>query len=806
MLDIEESIKWLENSENYLNYYEYSDFRNLKLIGDGAFGSVMKVVKEHAKNILVHQKSIKIADFGLSKKIFDDLNNTNEIRGCIPYIDPKITAIIQGKRETIIDGTPIEYGKIYQDCWKYEPDKRPNMHEVVSSIKAITSLLKSLRITSIKSENNLSLHRQKSSHSSVLVVRHASSNANFHANNLSKDSFEAIFINKESINKLIKYIIKKQDEGITFEQIKNLIEHKILDFNQTINKLVEWLKENKQNNQEFAWLLGLFYYHNIGINENGTKAFELFLKSAENNYSISQVYLAKCFYNGYGIECYKKLSFNWYHKAVENGSIIGQLYLGHCYEFGIGTQANKMKSVYWYREATNNRNLTAKLQLANCYRIGKGIKKDEYKAFEYYEILAKQEIADAQYQLGNCFYNGIGTKSDKVQASCWYEKAAHYGHIIATDDLKKKFDKKLKLKKNEDAKLYKKIYIKGLNKIGTFNHSGLGKKRKEKALNNFRKATEGGNKVAQYHLGHYYQYSERINEIKAFEFYKMSADQGYNFAQVQLGYCYDNYDKGFGIEFNKEKAFDLYLKVAEEENLIAIITQNNLGKLYENGEGVEQDLDKAIYWYNKSAETSLYETTEIKANFLFQGVAEIRIAIPTFNGLAKIISISENNTIKKANYWYDRAVGNRTDENGHGIGQYKLGECYDLGNGVEKNEIKAFENYQKSANQGYLNAKFQLGYCFINGIGIDTSREKGIKLYNETAKRNDDYFYKESANKGYLEAKYKVGYFYEYGIVVDIDKEKALELFKVAAEEGNSNSQKRITNLYEYEAKQNKNL
>ncbi len=45
--DIEESIvyiDWLENSivNEYFNYYEYSDFKNIQPIGIGAFGKVSR--------------------------------------------------------------------------------------------------------------------------------------------------------------------------------------------------------------------------------------------------------------------------------------------------------------------------------------------------------------------------------------------------------------------------------------------------------------------------------------------------------------------------------------------------------------------------------------------------------------------------------------------------------------------------------------------------------------------------------------------------------------------------------------------
>ncbi|EXX54982.1 Rad53p [Rhizophagus irregularis DAOM 197198w] len=138
----------------------------------------------HANNILVHQNNIKLADFGLSKKIAEASSSASRILGVIPYVDPKkfndqnknyklneksdvysigvllwqissgcepfknkgydydaslMLFILKGKREEMIYGTPVEYNKLYTECWKYEPNERPNMQEVVSALKAIIS-------------------------------------------------------------------------------------------------------------------------------------------------------------------------------------------------------------------------------------------------------------------------------------------------------------------------------------------------------------------------------------------------------------------------------------------------------------------------------------------------------------------------------------------------------------------------------------------------------------------------------------------------------------------------------------------
>ncbi|POG67101.1 kinase-like domain-containing protein [Rhizophagus irregularis DAOM 181602=DAOM 197198] len=139
-------------------------------------------VIKHGKNILIHQKNIKLADFGLSKKISEASSNTS-VLGVIPYVDPKsfddkekyklnkksdvysvgvllwqissghipfheddygprlMLSILNGRREKIIDGTPVKYSNLYTECWRDEPNKRPNIQEITSTLKSINSLI-----------------------------------------------------------------------------------------------------------------------------------------------------------------------------------------------------------------------------------------------------------------------------------------------------------------------------------------------------------------------------------------------------------------------------------------------------------------------------------------------------------------------------------------------------------------------------------------------------------------------------------------------------------------------------------------
>lgn len=415
----------------------------------------------------------------------------------------------------------------------------------------------------------------------------------------STDTFESS-IDNIVVDELIKIMIKNHDKGITFDQIKEIINEKILRSGRTTENLVNWLIKN-QVGPQYIHFLGLLYYYNIyniNIEENSIKAFELFSKASKSDYSLSQVYLAKCYNDGCGTKKDNILAFQWYEKSVGNGNNIGEFYLGYCYEFGIGTKIEKKKSVELYRKAAKNGNITATIYLADCYRLGKGVDKNETKAFEYYKILANKDVADAQYQLGNCFYHGIGTKIDKQYAFDWYKKATINGNFFANDILKIYFDKKERVEIDElkDAKFhkifsYKRLIQFGLNYLGII----LSKTNYEKAFYYFQKTAEDGCKVAKSNLGGCYLRGRGVkkDERKAYELYNQSASQGFIAAKLNLGFCYE---LGIGTDINETKAFELYKIAAENGNAIACF---KLGLCYTLGYGVNIDKKKALQLFKK---------------------------------------------------------------------------------------------------------------------------------------------------------------------------------------------------------------
>jgi len=123
----------------------------------------------HSNNLLVHQETIKLTDFGLSRKILQSTTtSSHQLAGILPYFDPRcfkankpdkksdvysvgvllweltngkppfinqdqvtlMFNLLQGMREESIPNTPDEYVNLYKECWQDEPENRPDIRYV----------------------------------------------------------------------------------------------------------------------------------------------------------------------------------------------------------------------------------------------------------------------------------------------------------------------------------------------------------------------------------------------------------------------------------------------------------------------------------------------------------------------------------------------------------------------------------------------------------------------------------------------------------------------------------------------------
>ncbi|GBB88066.1 hypothetical protein RclHR1_01460016 [Rhizophagus clarus] len=513
----------------------------------------------HSGNVLVHQNIIKLADFGLSRRIEETSKTHSGSFGVVPYIDPKKfntkytldkmsdiyslgvllweissgqppfkdesfdflhVRISNGLREVPVSNTPDDYTKIYTDCWDGDPDNRPTIHEVVSRLRATITkeneIIRNHHLLSPNQQSNSPRNTKSTAISSdqVIKINFISENdvggfQNAHIKIISQRSRSI----KREIMRILHFLrvyaisALKKCTDLTSNMYRYIFWDR--DVKQMVDKTVDFIikliDRGTERNLEKQQILDYLNNHNISSQV-------IYNWLLINQFDPNSIFLLGCF-KYYGIETNKNYeeSFNLFNNELVRNHILASYYIGHCYMFGYG------------------------------------VSKDERLAFEYYKTVANKGCVGGQNNVGYCYSHGKGTEKDLKMAIHWYEKAAN-----------------------------------------------------------------NGNANAKRNLGVKYMDGEGVEEDhkKAFELFKQSAEGGNSKGIMMLGYCYDI---GNGTNIDKQKAVELYQSAA---NLGNVMAQYNLAMIYENGEGIAKDINKAIYWYKKSSDQGHPDAQKKLENFM----------------------------------------------------------------------------------------------------------------------------------------------------------------------------------------------
>ena len=155
------------------------------------------------------------------------------------------------------------------------------------------------------------------------------------------------------------------------------------------------------------------------------------------------------------------------------------------------------------------------------------------------------------------------------------------------------------------------------------------------------------------------------------------------------------------------------------------------------------------------------------------------IAAGQGNRAAKIAKIKEafpNAFISKEVLEYRKAA-----EQGDAKAQFKLGMCYENGDGVEENCNEAIKWYEKSAQQGLAEAQYQLGVCYYFKYGYEDNKSFDC--------------IRKAAEQGHIKAQYQLGIIYEKGYGIKKDPQKAVKWYRNAAKQGDKNAQEALERL-----------
>lgn len=165
----------------------------------------------------------------------------------------------------------------------------------------------------------------------------------------------------------------------------------------------------------------------------------------------------------------------------------------------------------------------------------------------------------------------------------------------------------------------------------------------------------------------------------SYRLFRHLAEAGHGYAQYFLA---TQYDTGLGVAKNAGQAFRWYKQAANAEIHVA---QHNLAVAYAQGSGVEPDFQKAMRWWKHAAMRGNTDSQYNLGIIYISGKAHVK---PDLN--------------KAIRYWRMAAI------NGDEVAQFNLGALYANGVGMSSRTCEASRWWQKSAENGFEQAKVAL--------------------------------------------------------------------------------------------------
>ena len=551
------------------------------------------------------------------------------------------------------------------------------------------------------------------------------------------------------------------------------------------------------------------YVNGDGVDVDVAKGIELLTKSASYDYAESYYELGLIYQKGYHVDVDAVKANEYFFKAAGLGDVNAMNSIGYAYYNGTGVEQDYTKSYEWFLKSATGGNADSMNRVGLCYLRGKGVKTDGVNSVIWFRKGAELGNQQAVYNYALCIIVGLCDKdlSDSEKFD-WLQKAARGGCT--------------------DAQL----------RLGHLYFNGKGVKQDfKRSLLWFFMGAANGNYEALNNLSSliYIGCGTKDNAKLAISLMQISAVKGKNPAAML------NYGRIIikGVEAPKDEklGFDLMVKSAESNDSDAY---QEVGELYEKGIGCEKDYDKALYWYSRSVEQKS-QGSDLSA----KAIERIH-AIQNGGVVQEEPADDEQQETLKKPQEQDLSLAKQ---------MYKKGIAYQNGNGVEKDDAKAYDCFCKAAEMGYPDAYMEKGVALFSGIGVKQDTEECVIAFlNGATAGSDDALFdlallledgkyipqnydlmdlflftaadngngpscmrlgynyyvgrgveknyeksfeytKKAVDVGYMDAVRNLACMYEDGVGCTADIDKAIEYFKLDAANGNTNSQEDVDRL-----------
>lgn len=292
-------------------------------------------------------------------------------------------------------------------------------------------------------------------------------------------------------------------------------------------------------------------------------------------------------------------------------------YMGRMFLRGEGTEQSFEKALTWFNRGIKNGDSLCQYEMGVMYLHGLGVKKDAITAADYFKVAADQDFPSAQVNLGKLFLD----QGDVQTATRFFELAARHNHIEAFYHLAEMSNNGVGRERSCGvATVYYKLVAEKVETIHSAfdeaNHA-FDEGDVETALVAYMMAAEQGYEYAQANVGYMLdEYKSVIsldalipwklrrppflrNAVLALIYWTRSAKQSNIDSMVKMG---DYYLGGYGVDADMERAATCYQTAAD--SLQSAQALWNLGWIHENGLGVDQDFHLAKRFYDQALETN----------------------------------------------------------------------------------------------------------------------------------------------------------------------------------------------------------
>ena len=364
------------------------------------------------------------------------------------------------------------------------------------------------------------------------------------------------------------------------------------------------------------------------IHDQVTDAYPLFKKLATQGNRRAMYFMGEYYRNGWaGLPVNEKLGFHYHHLGAEKGDLLCQLNLA--YEDG-----------------------------ANREKILKEIVPKIVPLAQAGDIAAEDELGDV-----------LKTElRDALEAEFWVKKAIKDGYWTAAFNFDYYYE--------DDAQKQSQIidYLETVYRMHG-DHAG-----------------EAANRIGLIYNG-------QKNYVKQVEWWKKSAEEGYDWGMSNLGMCYRD---GAGVQEDQEQAIAWFQKAYELHGDAAGDAANQIGVIYHG----QKNYVKQVEWYKKSAEEG-YDWGMYNLAGCYRDGA----------------GVQEDQ--EQAIAWFQKAYELHGDAAGDaanriGVIYYKQG-----------NNAKEFEWMNNGAKEGFDWCMSNLGNCYRYGRGVSINYDKAREWYQK---------------------------------------------------------------------------